>query len=61
MRIVTTMTLTATVLTKVAQWLAAAHESVAQLSPIHLLVVALLIVMATAYLALGPKTVYLVD
>ncbi|VAH53063.1 unnamed protein product [Triticum turgidum subsp. durum] len=55
------MTLTAAVLPKVAQWLAAAHECVTQPSPIHLLVVALLIVTATAYLALRPKTVYLVD
>uniref|UniRef100_A0A453D7B0 3-ketoacyl-CoA synthase n=1 Tax=Aegilops tauschii subsp. strangulata TaxID=200361 RepID=A0A453D7B0_AEGTS len=62
--IVTTMTLIAAVITKVAQWFAAAHESLTPpiaICPVHLLVVALLIATATAYLALGPKTVYLVD
>ncbi|KAF7099353.1 hypothetical protein CFC21_100991 [Triticum aestivum] len=63
--IVTTTTLAAGVLNKGAPWLVAAHEIVPQSSAIcliHLLLVAvLLIITATFYLALRPKTVYLLD
>ncbi|VAI82409.1 3-ketoacyl-CoA synthase 5-like [Triticum dicoccoides] len=65
LRIVTTMTLPAGVLNKVAPWLAASLETLPQLTatyPIHLLLaVFLLIITATIYLALRRRTVYLVD
>src|SRR4051812_18657481 len=66
--IVTSVALAAAVLMKFAQWLAGADEPMmphlsAIISPIHLLllVVVLLTVTAAIYIALRPRTVYLVD
>ncbi|KAI5010355.1 hypothetical protein ZWY2020_012492 [Hordeum vulgare] len=64
LRTVIATRLAGAVLTKLAQRIAAAHETVSQSSairPIHLLVVVLFFVMATIYLALRPRAVYLVD
>ncbi|KAE8798410.1 3-ketoacyl-CoA synthase 6 [Hordeum vulgare] len=64
LRTVIATTLAGAVLTKLAQKIAAAHDTVSQSSairPIHLLVVVLFFVMATIYLALRPRAVYLVD
>ncbi|XP_020165056.1 3-ketoacyl-CoA synthase 5-like [Aegilops tauschii subsp. strangulata] len=65
LRIVTTMTLAAGVLKKVAPWLAASLETVPQhrtLCPIHLLLaVILLVITTTVCLALRRRAVYLVN